>query len=140
MVAIVTISVGFTCFAMLHNIFAYASSAFVLGIGYGTLFPALQTIYIDMAPASRRGTANSTYLLGFDLGIGIGMLLGAILEVRYGFQSMYLMTAGFCILSLIMYWTVSRKILSGISWKKIKGEFQETLLCKSKKGYCQGSR
>ncbi|HMY84877.1 MAG TPA: MFS transporter [Saprospiraceae bacterium] len=118
MVAIVTISVGFTCFAMLHNIFAYASSAFVLGIGYGTLFPALQTIYIDMAPASRRGTANSTYLLGFDLGIGIGMLLGAILEVRYGFQSMYLMTAGFCILSLIMYWTVSRKIFERYKLEK----------------------
>jgi len=110
MVAIATIIIGFVCFALLHNIYAYSGSAFVLGIGYGTLFPALQTIYVDMAPSSRRGTANSTYLLGFDLGIGIGMLLGAYIEEGLGFANMYLITAGLCVIALMLYWTVSRQV------------------------------
>lgn len=109
-VALLVISVGFLGFAMLHSIYAFCISAFLIGIGYGTLFPALQTIYINMAPSSRRGTANSTYLTGFDLGIGIGMLLGAYLAGVYGFSMMYLITAGACLLSLLIYWFNSRKV------------------------------
>lgn len=110
MTAIVLISVGFICFALYHNEIMFCFSAFILGIGYGTLFPALQTIYINMATADRRGTANSTYLLGFDLGISIGMLLGAFLEDRFGFDNMYLITGGLCIIALLMYWFNSRKV------------------------------
>src|SRR5690606_2263314 len=108
--ALFVISIGFVCFALFHSIYAYCASAFIIGIGYGTLFPALQTIYINMAPSSKRGTANSTYLTGFDLGIGIGMLLGAYLGGNYGFSNMYLITAAFCLFALIYYWNISRKV------------------------------
>lgn len=108
--ALLVISIGFLGFAMLHSIYAFCASAFLIGIGYGTLFPALQTIYINMAPSSKRGTANSTYLTGFDLGIGIGMLLGAYLADHLGFSFMYLITSGACLLALLMYWFNSRKV------------------------------
>lgn len=109
-IALFAISVGFVSFAVLHSIYAFCVSAFIIGIGYGTLFPALQTIYINMAPNEKRGTANSTYLTGFDLGIGIGMLLGAYLGDHYGFSQMYLITAGLCLIALFMYWFNSRKV------------------------------
>lgn len=109
-VALLVISVGFLGFALLHSIYAFCASAFLIGIGYGTLFPALQTIYINMAPSSKRGTANSTYLTGFDLGIGIGMLLGAYLADHLGFAVMYLITSGACLFALLMYWFNSRKV------------------------------
>src|SRR5690606_28917034 len=109
-IALFVIALGFICFALFHSIYAFCISAFVIGIGYGTLFPALQTIYINMASSSKRGTANSTYLTGFDLGIGIGMLLGAYLGDLYGFSQMYLITAGFCLFALVYYWFVSRKV------------------------------
>lgn len=108
--ALLVISLGFLGFAQLNNIYAFCASAFLIGIGYGTLFPALQTIYINMAPSSKRGTANSTYLTGFDLGIGIGMLLGAYLAGAYGFSTMYLITSGACLFSLLVYWFNSRKV------------------------------
>ncbi len=108
--ALFVIALGFICFALLHSIYAFCASAFVIGIGYGTLFPALQTIYINMASGSKRGTANSTYLTGFDLGIGIGMLLGAYLGDHFGFSNMYLITAGFCLFALVYYWFISRKV------------------------------
>ncbi|MBX2984681.1 MAG: MFS transporter [Bacteroidia bacterium] len=110
MVALLAITIGFVGFALLHSIFYYCASALLIGIGYGTLFPALQTMYIDMAPAHKRGTANSTYLTGFDLGIGIGMLVGAYLNGKFGFSNMYLFTAALCFISLVIFWFNSRKV------------------------------
>lgn len=109
-VALLVISLGFVGFALLHSIYFFCLSALLIGIGYGTLFPALQTMYINMAPGSKRGTANSTYLTGFDLGIGIGMLLGAYFGDHFGFEMMYLITAGFCLFALVYYWFISRPV------------------------------
>lgn len=107
-VAVVTIS--FVSFALIHTVYAYNISAFFIGVGYGTLLPALQTIYIEMAPASKRGTANSTYLTGFDLGIGIGMLVGASIAAAWGYENMYLITAALCFIGLLFYLFSSRNI------------------------------
>lgn len=109
-VAILGIAMGFIGFALVHSPLIYMLSAFVLGIGYGSLFPALQTLYNNMAPRSRRGTANSTYLTGFDLGIGGGMLLGAVIEEHFGFSNMYLLTGILCLIALLIYWFHSRKV------------------------------
>lgn len=108
--AVAVVSLSFLSFALIHTVYAYNISAFFIGIGYGTLLPALQTIYINMAPASQRGTANSTYLTGFDLGIGVGMLAGASIASKYGYENMYLFTSLLCFLGLLIYAFNSRKI------------------------------
>lgn len=109
-VAIVLIGTGFTGFALLHNIRLFCLSALLMGLGYGALFPALQTIYINMAPSTQRGTANSTYLTGFDLGIGMGMLLGAAFAELHSFSDMYLLTALMSFVALFIYWFHSREV------------------------------
>lgn len=109
-VALLVIVGGFIFFALFHSVEAFCLSAFLIGLGYGTLFPALQTIYINMASSSKRGTANSTYLTGFDLGIGIGMLVGAYIGDHYSFSTMYLITAGLCFVGLVIYWVNSRRV------------------------------
>ena len=48
----------------------------LLGIGFGTMFPAYNTLFVNLAPNSQRGTATSTYLTSWDVGLGIGMLSG----------------------------------------------------------------
>lgn len=108
--ALLAITLGFTGFSLLNNIIFYCISAFLIGIGYGTLFPALQTIYINMTSASKRGTANSTYLTGFDLGIGIGMLLGAYIAEQGGYSVMFLVSGGFCLVAVIIYHLNSKKV------------------------------
>lgn len=108
--AVAVVSLSFLSFALIHTVYAYNISAFFIGIGYGTLLPALQTIYINMASASQRGTANSTYLTGFDLGIGVGMLAGASIASKYGYENMYLFTSLLCFLGLLIYAFNSRKI------------------------------
>lgn len=108
--AVAAVTLSFLSFALIHSVYAYNISAFFIGIGYGTLLPALQTIYIEMAPASKRGTANSTYLTGFDLGIGIGMLSGASIASAYGYENMYLFTSLLCFIGLLLYAFNSRRI------------------------------
>lgn len=110
MAALVLISIGFISFALIHSIYAFCAAAFLIGLGYGTLFPALQTIYINMAPASKRGTANSTYLTGFDIGIGTGMLVGAYIAEASGYSSMFFTTGLLCIIALVIYYFSSRKV------------------------------
>ena len=70
----------------------YYASAFLIGYGFGTIFPAFNTLFINMAPNSRRATANATYLTGWDVGIGAGMLLGGALSLN-GYSSSFLFGA-----------------------------------------------
>lgn len=63
----------------------YFLSALFFGYGFGTMFPAFNTLFVNLAPNSRRATANATYLTGWDVGIGSGMLLGGALS-EFGFS------------------------------------------------------
>lgn len=109
-VSMVLIVLGYTSFALFHGLMPFLLSSLLIGLGYGSLFPALQSIYVAMAPASQRGTANSTYLTGFDLGIGLGMLGGAWLVEKVDFSNMFLITGLLALIALVIYWTVSRPI------------------------------
>lgn len=64
--------------------------AAVLGFGYGMVFPAYNSLFVDLAPNNRRATASSTYMTSWDLGIGIGLVLGgSIADWKGGLQSAY---------------------------------------------------
>ena len=79
-------------------------AALLIGYGFGTMFPAFNTLFINLAPHSRRATANATYLTGWDVGIGCGMLLGGFLS-EHSFALCYLTGAGLVIVSLILFIT-----------------------------------
>jgi predicted MFS family arabinose efflux permease len=77
--------------------------AFLLGYGYGTLFPAMNTLFINLAPHNRRATANSMYLTGWDVGIGIGAFLGGYISEHYNFVSVYGIGLACAIAALILF-------------------------------------
>lgn len=74
-----------------------------MGIGFGTMFPAYNTLFVNLAPNSKRGTATSTYLTSWDVGIGIGMLLGGYIAEVSSFSYGYLLGALLTLVSLIYY-------------------------------------
>ena len=80
----------------------YFASALLIGYGYGTTFPAYNTLFINLAPNSRRATANATYLTGWDVGIGCGMLLGGWLSER-SFALCYAVGAALVVLALVWF-------------------------------------
>lgn len=67
--------------------------ALLLGIGFGIMFPAYNTLFVNLAPNSQRGTATSTYLTSWDVGIGIGMVTGGYIAEISTFDKAYLFGA-----------------------------------------------
>lgn len=69
--------------------------ALLLGVGFGTMFPAFNTLFVNLAPSSQRGTATSTYLTSWDVGIGIGLMAGGYIAQVTSFDMAYF--AGACL-------------------------------------------
>ena len=80
----------------------YFVTAFLFGYGYGTMFPAYNTLFINLAPHTRRATANATYLTGWDVGIGGGMLLGGYIS-EYAYSYCYMIGAVLVVVALIFF-------------------------------------
>lgn len=72
----------------------------LLGIGFGTMFPAYNTLFVNLAPNNQRGTATSTYLTSWDVGIGIGMVMGGYIAEVSTFRMAYLAGALLTVISL----------------------------------------
>lgn len=104
------VALSFLIFALVHSIVLFCLCGLIVGIGYGMMFPALQTLYINMAEPSKRGTANSSYLLGFDLGLALGMLIGGYITGIFSFRTLYLTDTALCIVSVFIYLLVSKPI------------------------------
>ena len=77
--------------------------ALLLGIGFGTMFPAYNTLFVNLAPNSQRGTATSTYLTSWDVGIGIGMVVGGYIAEISTFKMAYFAGALLTVLSLFYF-------------------------------------
>jgi len=77
---------GYMLFAALHNPIGYYGAAFVIGLGNGHMWPAYQNMFINLAPHSQRGTANSSILISWDIGIGLGVLVGGVISEHIGYH------------------------------------------------------
>lgn len=82
----------------------FYTSSFIMGIGYGLLFPAYNTLFVNLAPNNRRATASSTYMTSWDLGIGVGVIMGGTLADKFGgFQFTYLLSTIAASISLLYF-------------------------------------
>ena len=94
--------VGYTLFILmptLHSLsiinyplsisLGYYGSALLIGLGNGHLWPAFQNMTICVAQNNQRGTANSTILVSWDIGIGLGILLGGIIAEHLGYSASF---------------------------------------------------
>ena len=83
----ITISLfGYLLFASFHNEIGYYGAALTIGFGNGHMFPAFQTMFINLASNEKRGTANASLLTSWDVGMGCGILLGGIVAEHYGYR------------------------------------------------------
>lgn len=77
--------------------------ATLMGLGYGMIFPAYNSLFVDLAPHNRRATASSTYLTSWDLGIGLGLLFGGAFSDTFGFPMTYLLISGLALVSTVWF-------------------------------------
>ncbi|MBQ1731545.1 MAG: MFS transporter [Bacteroidales bacterium] len=81
--------VGYLVFAALHNPVGFYASALIIGLGNGHMWPAFQTMFINLAPHTQRGTANSSILISWDIGVGLGILVGGVFVEHFGYHSAF---------------------------------------------------
>lgn len=81
--------VGYTLFALSLGEWAYYLSALLIGLGNGRMYPAFLNMFIGVARNDQRGTANSSILISWDLGMGLGILLGGFLAEVFSFGAAF---------------------------------------------------
>lgn len=82
---------GYLLFAAVHQEWAFYAAALIIGLGNGHMYPAFQTMFVNLAEHNRRGTANSSLLTSWDVGFGIGVLSGGCIVDAYGYGAAFWM-------------------------------------------------
>lgn len=78
-------------------------AGFLLGLGYGILQPLFQSFVTGTTPGPKRGTANATYLLSYDIGIGIGSFVMGLFQEGIGLATGFALTAVAYVIGGIIY-------------------------------------
>ena len=107
---------GYLLFAAVPNEIGYYGAALIIGLGNGHMYPAYQNMFVDLAPHTQRGTANSSILVSWDVGVGLGILLGGVLTENYGYG-----------MAFWMAWVVNLIGFAGF-WLYVKGHFTRNKL------------
>ena len=101
--------VGYILFAAMHNQWGYYGAALIIGLGNGHMFPAFQTMFINLASNTQRGTANSTLLVSWDIGMGLGILVGGIVAEHVGYHAAFWTACSVNLLGIAIFQLLSRK-------------------------------
>ena len=109
--------VGYTLFILVPTLFpanrdlimaSYYGSALLIGLGNGHMWPAFQNMMIQVARNNQRGTANSTILISWDIGMGLGILLGGIIAEWSGYAAAFWLVAVVNAAGVALYFVATR--------------------------------
>lgn len=84
-------------------------AGYFFGLGYGILQPLFQSFVTGTTPTPKRRVANATYLLSYDIGIGIGALLMGFMQETIGLTTGFALTAIAYVVGGIVYMTYVEK-------------------------------
>ena len=95
--------VGYTLFIAVPNAIGYYGSAVLIGLGNGHMWPAYQNMTINLGTNDQRGTANSTILISWDIGMGVGCLIGGVVADWLGYSAAFWTTVAINALGVAGY-------------------------------------
>jgi len=102
-------TVGYLLFVSCPNMVGYYGSALLIGLGNGHMWPAFQNMIIGIAMNNERGTANSTILTSWDMGVGIGILAGGVIVEYFNYSTAFWWIAVVHLLGAALYFLLTRK-------------------------------
>ena len=90
--------------ALAPNGIVFLLAAAFLGVGVGVTQSVVQAVVARESPAAEQGRANSTFMMGLDVGSGFGpMILGAVLELLT-YREMYLALSVIAAATIVIYY------------------------------------
>lgn len=106
-VGVLVSCLGYGLFAFVSQPWAYYMSGLLIGLGNGQMYPAFLNMFIKVARHDQRGTANSSILISWDLGMGIGILTGGVIAENVGFREAFDAVAGMQGAGALLFITVT---------------------------------
>ncbi|MEG1838881.1 MAG: MFS transporter [Bacteroidaceae bacterium] len=86
---------------------ALITAAVMLGLGFGLVASDFLLIFVNMSEHCQRGTANTTYLLSWETGTGLGVVIGCYLIENIDCVTVFDAGIVATVLALIMYLTLT---------------------------------
>lgn len=109
---------AFLLLALVPGAVSFYIAAVLAGYAFGGIEPALQSMAVHIAPPERRGSANSTFLCAYDIGLGGGGGIAGALISALGFSSMFLILSLATVVSVLLYVLWGRKHRSSFTYAK----------------------
>ncbi|MDR1815298.1 MAG: MFS transporter [Clostridiales Family XIII bacterium] len=81
----------------------------IIGVGYGSVTPILQTQIIGAVEPHRVGIANSLYFNSMDLGMAIGSYVLGVIAKGSGYQTIYAISVCVIVCAAVEYLLVTRR-------------------------------
>lgn len=103
--------------AFIPNNATFLLSAILSGYGFGGAEPALQSMAVSIAPPEKRGSANSTFLCAYDIGIGLGGGIAGALIDSVGYNLMFAIISVATVASVVVYVLFGRRHPSSITYR-----------------------
>ncbi len=109
LIGAVLIAAGYFALAYCTASWLFFAGSTAIGIGFGCVNPAFQSLLVNLAPHNRRGTANATFYTFFDLGIGGGIALGGVIIEHFDFKLLLTVCGALILLGTLYFKFVSAK-------------------------------
>ena len=100
--------VVFLLLAFVPTTVTFILSAILAGYAFGGLEPSLQSMAVHTADDASRGSANSTFLCGYDIGYGLGGGVAGSLITAAGYTTMWSLVSLACVISVLIYFFWAR--------------------------------
>lgn len=117
-------AIGMILFGQITTVTGLLIAAALLGLGFGALGPAFQTLAVKSAPMRRSGVATATYFWALDISVGLAAVLLSLVAAEWGYPFMYsylstaVIVAGALLYLLWRRTPAAQKLLSRPSGKK----------------------
>lgn len=93
---------GFILILIATNETLFLIAGFIYGVGFGAIFPAIQTWAVQLVNQTEHETAVSSFFNSFDVGLGAGsILLGVIAQAAGSYQIIYYVAIGTYLLFML---------------------------------------
>ena len=99
---------GYFIFAVFKSPWAFYLTPFILGLGNGHMYPGFQSMFVNLAHNSQRGTANSTMLTSWEAGVGLGVLLGGVCSEYWGYHFAFYLALAINVLGILLFFFSSK--------------------------------